>query len=63
MQDQKLRLDLFRLRKGEEVDAVQAYYVLGRKPAGGFVARVTVPEDMTLKKDDTLVFSFTTDPV
>jgi hypothetical protein len=62
MPEQKLRLDLFCLRKGEEVSAVRAYYTLGRKLAGGPVARVVVPEDMDLRKEDTLVFNFTTDP-
>ena len=46
----KLRLNLFRLRKGEQPEAV------------GITARVLIPENFELKKDDTLVFNFTVDP-
>jgi hypothetical protein len=41
---------------------MQTYYVVGRKPAGGMVARVVVPENLTLTKGDTLVFDFTNEP-
>jgi len=40
-------------------EAIETYYVLGRKPAGGLVARVTVEEDLDLRKHDTLIFDFT----
>ena len=46
----KLKVHLFRTRPGETLEAVSAYYVVGRKPAGGVVARVVVPEDMSLKR-------------
>jgi hypothetical protein len=55
----KLKLNLFHMRKGEPVEALDAYYTIGRKPAGGLVARVVIPEDVHLKKHDTLVFDFT----
>ena len=58
----KLRLTLFRLRKGEQPEAVETYYVLGRRPAGGMVARVIIEEDLDLRKNDTLIFDFTADP-
>jgi hypothetical protein len=63
MPGEKLKLNLFRRRKGEEVEAIEAFYVLGRKPAGGMVARVVIEEDLELRKDDTLVFDFTLKPV
>jgi len=59
MAEPKLRLNLFHMRKGERPEAVESYYVLGRKPAGGMVARVIIEEDLELKKTDTLVFDFT----
>ena len=62
MPEARLRLNLLHLRKGEQPEAVETYYVLGRKPAGGMVARVVVPEDLTLTKGDTLVFDFTNEP-
>jgi hypothetical protein len=55
-------LNLFHLRKGENVEAIDAYYIVGRKPAGGLVARVVIPEDLELKVADTLIFDFTLDP-
>ena len=61
MPGEKLKLNLFRMRKGEEVEAVEAFYVLGRQPAGGMVARVVIEEDLELRKDDTLVFDFTSE--
>lgn len=62
MSEPRLKLNLFRIRKGEQPEAVQLYYVLGRKPAGGMVARVIIEEDLDLHKNDTLVFDFTTEP-
>ena len=62
MAETKLRLNLFRLRKGEQPEAVETYYILGRTPAGGIVARVIIEEDLDLHKNDTLIFDFTTDP-
>jgi len=59
---ERLRLNIFRIRRGEAPEAMQTYYVVGRKPAGGMVARVIVPEDLTLTKGDTLVFDFTNEP-
>ena len=59
---EKLKLDLFCIRRGEAPEAMQTYYVVGRKPAGGMVARVIVPEDLALTKGDTLVFDFTNEP-
>jgi len=62
MAETKLRLTLFCLRKGEQPETVETYYVLGRKPAGGMVARVIIEEDLDLRRNDTLIFDFTTDP-
>ena len=59
MSEARLKLNLFRLRKGEQVEAVETYYVLGRKPAGGMVARVVIEQDLDLRKSDTLIFDFT----
>ena len=59
MAETKLRLNLFHLRKGEQPEAVEPYYVFGRKPAGGMVARVFIEEDLDLRKHDTLIFDFT----
>jgi len=59
MSETKLRLNLFRLRKGEQPEAVETYYVLGHKPAGGMIARVIIEEDLDLRKHDTLIFDFT----
>ncbi len=59
MSETKLRLNLSRLRKGEQLEAVETYYVLGRRPAGGMVARVIIEEDLDLRKHDTLIFDFT----
>ena len=59
MPETRLKLNLFRIRKGEQPEAVETYYVLGRKPAGGMVARVIIEEDLDLRKNDTLVFDFT----
>ena len=61
MSEARLKLNLFRLRKGEQVEAVETYYVLGRKPAGGMVARVVIEKDLDLRKNDTLIFDFTTE--
>jgi hypothetical protein len=47
------------LRNGEHLEAVETYYVLGRKPAGGTVARVVIHEDLDLHENDTLIFDFT----
>ena len=58
MPEEKLKLNLFHMRHGESVEAIDAYYVLGRKPAGGMVARVVIQEDLELKRADTLVFDF-----
>jgi hypothetical protein len=46
------------LRKGEQPEAVETYYVLGCKPAGGMVARVVIEADLDLRKHDTLIFDF-----
>ena len=62
MPGERLKLNLFHIRKGVSVGAVDAYYTLGRKPAGGVVARVVIPEDLELKMADTLIFDFTTNP-
>ncbi len=59
MPEARLKLNLIRIRKGEQPQAVETYYVLGRKPAGGMVARVIIEEDLDLRKNDTLVFDFT----
>ena len=59
MSEARLKLNLFRLRKGEQAEAVETYYVLGRKPAGGMVARVVIEQDLDLRKSDTLIFDFT----
>ena len=59
---EKLKLNLFCIRRGEAPEATETYYVVGRKPAGGMEARVIVPEDLTLTKGDTLVFDFTNEP-
>ena len=61
--ERKRRLNLFHSRKGERLEAVETYYVLGRKPAGGTVARVLVTKDLEVKAGDALVFDFTTQPV
>ena len=61
MAETKLRLNLFHLRTGEQPEVVETYYVLGRKPAGGMVARVIIAEDLDLRKHDTLIFDFTTE--
>ncbi len=59
MPETKLRLNLFRLRKGEQPEAVETYYVLGRRPAGGMIARVIIEEDLDLRRHDTLILDFT----
>lgn len=59
MPEARLKLNLLRIRKGEQPQVVETYYVLGRKPAGGMVARVIIEEDLDLRKNDTLVFDFT----
>ncbi len=59
MPETRLKLNLLRIRKGEQPQAVETYYVLGRKPAGGMVARVIIEGDLDLRKNDTLVFDFT----
>jgi len=59
---EKLKLNLLCIRRGEAPGAMQTYYTVGRKPAGGIVARVIVPEDLTLTKGDTLVLDFTNEP-
>lgn len=59
---ERLRLNIFRTRRGEAPEPIETYYVVGRKPAGGMVARAIVPEDLTLTKGDTLVFDFTNEP-
>ena len=61
MSEARLKLNLFRLRKGEQLEAVETYYVLGRTPAGGTVARVVIEKDLDLRKNDTLIFDFTTE--
>ena len=61
MSEARLKLNLFRLRKGEQLEAVETYYVLGRTPAGGTVARVVIEKDLDLRKNDTLIFAFTTE--
>jgi hypothetical protein len=63
MPETRLKLNLFHSRKGEQLEAVEMYYVLGRKPAGGTVARVLVTEDLEVKAGDALVFDFTNQPV
>jgi len=62
MAETRLRLNLFHLRKGEQPEAVETYYVLGRKPAGGTVARVVIERDLDLRRHDTLIFDFKTKP-
>ena len=62
MPETRLRLNLFHLRKGEQPEAVKTYCVLGRKPAGGMIARVIIEEDLDLRKNDTLIFDFTGEP-
>ena len=62
MAETRLRLNLFHLRKGEQPEAVETYYVLGRKLAGGTVARVVIERDLDLRKHDTLIFDFKTEP-
>jgi len=59
---ERLRLNIFRISRGEAPEAMQTYYVVGRKPAGGMVARVVVPENLALTRGDTLVFDFTNEP-
>ena len=61
MSEARLKLNLFRLRKGEQLEAVETYYVFGRTPAGGTVARVVIEKDLDLRKNDTLIFAFTTE--
>jgi hypothetical protein len=63
MPETRLKLNLFRLRNGEQPEAVETYYVLGCKPAGGIVARVIIAEDLDLHKNDTLIFDFTSEQV
>ena len=63
MLHKKRKLNLFHIRMGERAEAIQAYYVVGRKSTGDIVARVLIPEDMELKKDDTLIFDFTEEVV
>jgi hypothetical protein len=62
MPEARLRLTLLHSRKGEQPEAVETYYVLGRKPAGGMVARVVIKADLDLRKHDTLIFDFTSEP-
>ena len=62
MSETRLKLNLFRIRNGEQPEAAETYYVLGRKPAGGMVARVIIEEDLDLRKHDTLIFDFTSEP-
>jgi len=59
---ERLRLNIFRISRGEAPEAMQTYYIVGRRWAGGMVARVIVPGDLTLTKGDTLVFDFTHEP-
>ena len=59
MPETKLRLNLLHLWKGEQPEAVETYYVLGHRPAGGMIARVIIGEDLELRKHDTLIFDFT----
>jgi hypothetical protein len=47
------------LRKGKQLEVVETYYVLGRKPAGGILARFVIDGDLGLRKHDTLIFYFT----
>lgn len=61
--ERRRRLTLFHSRKGKQLEAVETYYVLGRKPAGGMVARVLVTEDLSVKAGDALVFDFTNEAV
>jgi hypothetical protein len=50
------------LRKGQHPEAVKTYSVLGRKPAGGMVARVIIEAEPDLRKHGTSIFDFTYDP-
>lgn len=59
---QRLKVNMLRHREGEAWEAIDAYYVLGRKPSGGMVARVVIHETLDLLPDDVIVFDFTTDP-
>ena len=59
MSEARLKLNLFRLRKGEQLEAVETYYVLGHKPAGGILARFVIDGDLGLRKRDTLILHFT----
>lgn len=59
MSETRLRLTFFHLRKGAQPEAVETYYVLGRRPAGGMIARVIIEEDLDLRKHDILIFDFT----
>ena len=63
MSEQRLKVNLLRRREGEAWEAIDAYYVLGRKPSGGMVARVVINESIDLLPDDVLVFDFTTEKV
>ena len=53
------KLTLVHSRKGKHLGTVETYYVLGRKPAGGLVARVLILQDLHVKAGDVLVFDFT----
>ena len=61
MEGTKLRLNLFRLQNGAQPEAFETYYVLSRRPAGCMVARVIIEKDLDLRKNDTMIFDFTTD--
>ena len=63
MSETRLKLNLVHMRLGKEPAAVETYYVLGRKPAGGMIARVIIEEDSDLRKNDTLVFDFTNEKI
>jgi hypothetical protein len=62
MPETRLKLNLIRLRKGQHPEAVKTYSVLGRKPAGGMVARVIIEAEPDLRKHGTSIFDFTYDP-
>lgn len=60
--ESRMKLHLLHIREGKQPETIHLYYVLGRKPAGGMVARVVIEEDLDLHKNDTLVFDFTNTP-
>lgn len=60
--EHRRKLNLLHMRKGEKMQTMELVYVLGRKPAGGMVARVLVTKDLNVKANDALIFDFTNEP-